>query len=308
MVTRHDLRQTSSWEWEIPSSFRPDMRVPARVYMSEVLLEAALGDRALEQLVNTATLPGIVLHALAMPDMHQGYGFPIGGVVATALPDGVISPGGVGYDINCGVRLLRTGIAAEALLPHMDSLMTALYENVASGVGASSALHLSNAQLEAVLHQGAAGQSHRDSGQQRTWCTEDNGQLKDADAAALSSRAKERGLAQLGTLGSGNHFLEIDRVEDVYDTAVAEAYGLRAGEAVVWIHCGSRGLGHQVCTDAVRQMLAAVGKYGIDIPIVSWSAHRSARQRLRPTTGHVRRGQLCLGQPAGDYAACEADV
>lgn len=267
MVTRHDLRQTSSWEWEIPSSFRPDMRVPARVYMSEVLLEAALGDRALEQLVNTATLPGIVQHALAMPDMHQGYGFPIGGVVATALPDGVISPGGVGYDINCGVRLLRTGIAAEALQPHMDSLMTALYENVASGVGASSALHLSNAQLEGVLHQGAGWAVAQGLGAAEDLvCTEDNGQLKDADAAALSSRAKERGLAQLGTLGSGNHFLEIDRVEDVYDTAVAEAYGLRAGEAVVWIHCGSRGLGHQVCTDAVRQMQAAVGKYGIDIP------------------------------------------
>jgi len=267
MVTKHDLQRKSPWEWEIPSSFRSDMRVPARIYMSEPLLEAALGDKALEQLVNTATLPGIVQHALAMPDMHQGYGFPIGGVVATALPDGVISPGGVGYDINCGVRLLRTGIAAEALLPHMDSLMTALYENIASGVGASGALRLSKAQLEGVLHQGAAWAIAEGLGvAEDLVCTEDNGRLDDADAGALSSRAKERGLTQLGTLGSGNHFLEIDRVDDVYNTAIAETYGIRAGEAVVWIHCGSRGLGHQVCTDAVRQMQSAVGKYGIEIP------------------------------------------
>jgi len=253
MVSRKDLVRTNPWVWEIPRTYRADMRVPARAYLSEPLLNSALEDGAMDQLVNTATLPGIVEHALAMPDMHQGYGFPIGGVVATALPDGVISPGGVGYDINCGVRLLRTGIEAEALAPHMDRLMTALYQNVSSGVGSSGALKLSSAQLEGVLHQGAAWAVSQGYGvAEDLECAEDGGQLSDASAGALSARARERGLDQVGTLGSGNHFLEIDRVEEIYDPQAARAYGLQVGQAVVWIHCGSRGLGHQVCTDAVR--------------------------------------------------------
>ncbi len=267
MVTRADLRQLSPFEWEVPVGYRADMLVPARVYMSEEMLGAALEDRAMEQLVNTATLPGIVGHALAMPDMHMGYGFPIGGVVATALPDGVISPGGVGYDINCGVRLLRTGIEADALLPHMDRLMTALFSRVASGVGASGALRLSPGQLDAVLHEGAGWAVAQGHGLANDLeFAEDNGRLAEADGGALSPRARERGRGQLGTLGSGNHFLEIDRVVQVHDQAAAQAYGLTVGEAVVWIHCGSRGLGHQVCTDAVREMQSAVRRYGIDIP------------------------------------------
>ncbi|MFO7698800.1 MAG: RtcB family protein [Anaerolineae bacterium] len=267
MVKKTDLKRLSPWEWQIPREFRADMRVPARVYMSEELLDAALGDLALEQLINTATLPGIVQYALAMPDMHQGYGFPIGGIVATALPDGVISPGGVGYDINCGVRLLRTGIQADALQPFMERLMTALFQSVASGVGSSGALRLNARQLEMVLHQGAAWAVEQGYGlHDDLVCAEDNGRLADTDAAALSPRARERGLDQIGSLGSGNHFLEIDRVSELYDARAAAAYGLQAGEAVVWIHCGSRGLGHQVCTDAVREMQTAVTRYGITIP------------------------------------------
>jgi tRNA-splicing ligase RtcB len=267
MVTRADLQQINRWEWEISSEYRADMRVPARAFISEGLIEAALEDRAMDQLVNTATLPGIVRYALAMPDMHQGYGFPIGGVVATSLPDGVISPGGVGYDINCGVRLLRTGIEAEALRPHMECLMTALFQNVASGVGASGALRLNTRQLEAVLHQGAGWAVEQGYGLAADLeCAEDGGCLAEANASALSARARERGLDHIGTLGSGNHFLEIDRVDEILETAAAEVFGLHAGEAVVWIHCGSRGLGHQVCTDAVRDMQAAVTRYGITIP------------------------------------------
>jgi len=187
--------------------------------------------------------------------------------VATALPDGVISPGGVVFDINCVVRLLRTGIEAEALAPHMDRLMTALYQNVSSGVGSSGALRLSSAQLEGVLHQGAAWAVSQGYGvAEDLECAEDGGQLSDASAGALSARARERGLDQVGTLGSGNHFLEIDRVEEIYDPQAARAYGLQVGQAVVWIHCGSRGLGHQVCTDAVREMQTAVKQYGISIP------------------------------------------
>lgn len=267
MVTKQDFQRPTPLIWEIPATFRRDMRAPARVYADDALLEAALGDLAMQQLINTATLPGIVKYALAMPDMHQGYGFPIGGVVATALPDGVISPGGVGYDINCGVRLLTTGIEAKALAPHMATLMSALFKNVASGVGASGGLRVNRGELAQVLEQGASWAVRRGLGTpEDALRTEDEGCMRDADASALSSRAMERGLDQIGTLGSGNHFLQIDRVGAVFDAEAAEAFGLREGDAVVWIHCGSRGLGHQVCTDAVRDMQAAVKKYNIQLP------------------------------------------
>ncbi len=267
MVSKQDLKRVTPLVWEVPTSFRQDMRVPARVYADEALLEAAMGDRAMEQLVNTATLPGIVQHALAMPDMHQGYGFPIGGVAATLLPDGAISPGGVGYDINCGVRLLTTGLPAEALAAHMPALMTALFENVASGVGSSGDLRVNRSELAKVLERGAGWAVERGFGvAEDALHTEDEGCMTDADASALSPRAMERGLNQIGTLGSGNHFLQVDRVSAVYDAEAAAALGLREGDAVVWIHCGSRGLGHQVCTDAVREMQAAVKKYGMQIP------------------------------------------
>ncbi|MGI6367904.1 MAG: RtcB family protein [Anaerolineae bacterium] len=267
MVSWSDLEQLSPWEWEVPAAFRSDMRTPAAVYMDESLLRQALEDRALEQLVNTATLPGVAGRALAMPDMHQGYGFPIGGVAATRLPEGVVSPGGVGYDINCGVRVLRTSLQAKELAPHMDSLMTALYEAVASGVGAKGSLRLNTRQLADVLHQGAGWAVEQGYGVPADLShAEDGGCLPHADAAAVSDRALKRGLGQLGTLGAGNHFLEVDRVEQIYDPLTAAAFGLELGEVVVWIHCGSRGLGHQVCTDSVREMQAAVKRYGIEIP------------------------------------------
>ncbi len=267
MVVKGDLDRIGDLVWEISQEYREDMRVPARVYADEALLDAVLQDRSLEQLINTSTLPGVVKHVLAMPDMHQGYGFPIGGVAATKLPDGVISPGGVGYDINCGVRLLSTGIQADALRPHMDDLMSALYDNVATGVGASSDLRVSESELNRVLDQGGEWAVERGYGIDEDLSrTEEGGRMTDADASAVSSRAKERGLDQIGTLGSGNHFLQVDWIEKVHDQESAEAFGLREGEVVVWIHCGSRGLGHQVCTDWVRKMQPAVKKYDIELP------------------------------------------
>jgi tRNA-splicing ligase RtcB len=221
----------------------------------------------MEQLINTATLPGVVRYTLAMPDMHQGYGFPIGGVAATALPDGIISPGGVGYDINCGVRVLTSAIQAEDLRPHLDTLMTALFKSVASGVGASGQLRLRDDEMRALLEHGSEWAVKQGYGRREDLeHTEDGGRMEGARAEAVSPRAIERGNDQVGTLGSGNHFLELDEVVEIFDGEAARSFGLIQGSVVVWIHCGSRGLGHQVCTDAVRDMQQSVHKYGIEIP------------------------------------------
>jgi tRNA-splicing ligase RtcB (3'-phosphate/5'-hydroxy nucleic acid ligase) len=267
MVSRNDLVRVDQWTYDLPTLLRSDMRVPARLYASESILADALEDRSLDQLLNTTTLPGIVGRSLAMPDMHQGYGFPIGGVAATALPDGVISPGGVGYDINCGVRVLATGLKASAIRPKLDTLLAALFQSVPSGVGSSRDRPLSSKELERLLRQGSRWAVSRGWGRPEDIDhTEDGGTLEGADPAALSERARERGLDQVGTLGSGNHFLEIDEITDIYDDQAAEALGLREGCVAVWIHCGSRGLGHQVCTDAVRTMQKAISHYQIDLP------------------------------------------
>ncbi|MCC9077344.1 RtcB family protein [Litorilinea aerophila] len=243
------------------------MRVPARIYASRTLLEKALTDKSIEQLVNATTLPGIVGYAIAMPDVHQGYGFPVGGVAATRLPDGVISPGSIGYDINCGVRLLASDIYADEIEPHLDTLATALYQNCPSGVGQGGRFRLSDKELDQVLAEGAH------------WClsrglatnddvrhAEETGRLRGADPARVSKHARDRGRDQLGTLGAGNHFLEVDQVTAIYDEEAAEAYGLRLGQVVVLIHCGSRGLGHQVCTDYVRDFQKALQRYHIQLP------------------------------------------
>lgn len=265
--TRRDLRQVSPWVWEVPASFREDMRAPARLYADANILEQALSDRSLEQLVNTATLPGIVGYAMAMPDVHQGYGFPIGGVAATRVSDGVVSPGGVGYDINCGVRLLSTNLRARDVAPHMNDLMSALFAAVPVGVGSSSEVRVDRQELRKVLVEGAGWAVGKGMGTAADLeHTEDCGRLAGADPAKVSPRALERGLDQVGTLGSGNHFLELDEITAVYDEAAAAALGLRQGDLCVWIHCGSRGLGHQVCTDYVRALQPAVSRYKIALP------------------------------------------
>ena len=267
MVSKKDMKRVEEYVYEIPKSFRPDMRVPARLYADEVLLEAALGDRSMEQLINTATLPGVVKYTLAMPDIHQGYGPPIGGVIPLRTSDGVISPGAVGYDINCGVRLLRSNILAEEVKPIMDDIVNALFRGVPSGVGRSGDVRLSHRDTNDVLEKGSAwavsqGYGTKDDLEH----TEEQGGLAGAEARAVSPKAKKRGRDQLGTLGSGNHFIEVAEVEEVYDQEAADAFGLFEGQMVVWVHSGSRGLGHQVCTDYVRDLQQTVHKYGIKLP------------------------------------------
>ncbi|MBL6966584.1 MAG: RtcB family protein [Anaerolineales bacterium] len=267
MVQMRDLKKISDFEWEIPASYRDDMRVPVRIFVSERLLTDAMRDKSLEQAVNAATLPGLVGHVTVMPDMHQGYGFPIGGVAATRYPDGVISPGAIGYDINCGVRLLGSQIEYEAARPWMDDLATALDKNCPSGVGKGGHLKLNEKQLECVCTDGARwalskGYATRDDVRR----TEEGGQLKGADFSKVSPRAKKRGLTQIGTLGAGNHFIEVDLIAEIYDDEAALAMGLHEGCLALQIHCGSRGFGHQVCTDYVREFQGAVKRYGINLP------------------------------------------
>jgi len=267
MVTIHDFNRIAEYVYEVPASYRDDMQVPARFYADAGLLEGVKNDRSLEQLVNTATLPGAVKYALAMPDIHQGYGFPIGGVVATQLPDGVISPGGVGYDINCGVRLLATHLDREAVAPYLDDLTSALYANCPSGIGKGGSIKLKAGELDRILElgsnwalkQGLATESDLER-------TEESGCLSGADAGKVSPRAKERGKGQVGTLGAGNHFIEIDVIDQISDESIARRIGLHQGQIVLQIHCGSRGLGHQVCGDYVKQFQKAVRKYGLNLP------------------------------------------
>jgi len=266
MIQKRDLKKVDSFVYEIPTTYRDDMRVPARIYADEQLLEAALTERSVEQLVNTTTLPGVVKYTLAMPDIHQGYGFPIGGVAATQPPDGVISPGGIGYDINCGVRALASDIERDELAPYVEDLLQAMYRLVPTGLG-KGGIRVSKRELDMVLERGAAWAVSKGYGtKQDLQRTEAEGCLAGADAAHVSERAKNRGRQQLGSLGSGNHFLEIDEVTEIYNEEVASVFGLRQGFITVQIHCGSRGLGHQVCTDYVKLLQKAVRKYGIELP------------------------------------------
>ena len=266
-MNSNDLKRINPYLYEIPASYRADMRAPARFYADAELLQAALGDKSLDQLVNSATLPGIVAYALAMPDIHQGYGFPIGGVVATRVPDGVISPGGVGYDINCGVRLLGTRLMRDDVAPYLDQLATQLQRNCPHGVGRSGEFVLNQKEMEKVVRQGArwalAGGYATEEDLERT---EENGVIAGADPAKISARAYERARDQLGTLGSGNHFIEVDVVDEIFDETAAARMGLVRGGIVAQIHCGSRGFGHQVCTDYVARFQRVVHQYGIVLP------------------------------------------
>ena len=263
----HDLVKISDHEWEIPQSFRKDMRGPVRIFATRELLEQVMDDKSLEQAVNAATLPGLVGAVTVMPDMHQGYGFPIGGVAATEYPHGVISPGSIGYDIGCGVRLLASGIELETAEPHLESLATALDRNCPSGVGRDGMVRLSAAELDKVLRDGSAWAKKNGYATEADLArTEESGRVEGADPAKVSHRAKERGRSQLGSLGAGNHFIEVDVVDEIYDAQAAAVMGLREGCLTVQIHCGSRGLGHQVCTDYVQEFQGAVRRYGIVLP------------------------------------------
>ncbi|MCX8198194.1 MAG: RtcB family protein [Candidatus Micrarchaeota archaeon] len=243
------------------------MRVPARVFANQSVVELMGKDRTFSQLRNVASLPGIVGHALLMPDGHEGYGFPIGGVAAFEMESGIISPGGVGYDINCGVRLIATGLKSQEVRAKMRQLVDALFKNVPSGVGSKGKLRLKESELDEAVVEGVdwairQGYGTREDKEK----TEENGRMEGADPSAVSEKAKKRGLPQFGTVGAGNHFVEIQEVQKVMLPEIAEKFGLREGNAVVMIHCGSRGFGHQVCDDSLREMLQAAKKYKIDLP------------------------------------------
>jgi tRNA-splicing ligase RtcB len=267
LVSPFELVRVDEMLWEIPAEARADMRVPARVFADRELLEAILRDQSLVQLQNVATLPGIVEAALAMPDIHQGYGFPVGGVAAMELPDGVVSPGGVGYDINCGVRLLALPLSEPELGERREPLVHEFSRAIPAGTGKRGALQLSGAELDGVLREGPGALVARGIGRDDDLeHTESRGCLPDADPSAVSARAHARGAGQLGTAGAGNHFVELQRVAGIFELVTAEAFGLTEGQVTVLIHSGSRGLGHQVCTDHVRVIDAVRARYGIVLP------------------------------------------
>lgn len=268
MAAAIQLEPIGPYRYRIPRDERRGMRTHVVVYASEAIIEQIRRDLSLEQAMNVATLPGIVGPSLAMPDIHQGYGFPIGGVAAMDEDEGgVVSPGGVGFDINCGVRLVRTSLDEPAVRPRLRELVNQVFRDVPCGTGGSGFVKIDRKQLDRVLERGANWMVENGYGEERdARFAEAGGALEGADPAAVSERAKERGLPQLGTLGSGNHFLEIQYVEQVHDERAAAVYGLRPGQVVVLIHSGSRGLGHQVCTDYVAQMNKVMPDYGIRLP------------------------------------------
>ncbi|NND31312.1 MAG: RtcB family protein [Saprospiraceae bacterium] len=257
------LQKLEDYFWEIPQTYNKNMRVPARVLALKPLLDAVVSDRSLDQLVNVASLPGIVEASLVMPDAHEGYGFPIGGVAATAYPHGVISPGGIGYDINCGVRLMVSDLNYEEEEPLMEQLSQELYEQIPSGVGKGGMLKLSAKKMDEVLTRGAEWAIENGMGvPEDLEHMESHGKLDAADPAYVSDHAKQRGRDQLGTIGAGNHFVEVDVVSEIFHPEAARAFGLEKGKLVILVHTGSRGLGHQVATDYIRLMMQAMPQYG----------------------------------------------
>ena len=262
------LNRIDDYRWEIPKNYKPGMRVPGLIYASEEMLESIREEQAAEQVVNVAFLPGIVGHSLAMPDIHWGYGFPIGGVAATRVEDGVVSPGGVGYDINCGVRLLRTNLSESEVRPKMEKLLLELFHDIPSGLGSTGKVKVGKKELDEILTGGARWAVKRGFGTQEDLeVSEEGGCLKGADPDKVSSKAKERGLPQSGTLGSGNHFLEVQVVGEIYEPATARGMGIEeAGQVLFLVHTGSRGLGHQVCGDYVSILREAMQRYDIDVP------------------------------------------
>ncbi|MDI6821061.1 MAG: RtcB family protein [Patescibacteria group bacterium] len=260
------LKKINDYIWEIPQNFRSDMRVPGRIFASEKILRDILKDESLEQVVNVATLPGIQKYSYAMPDIHEGYGFPIGGVAAMDINEGVISPGGIGFDINCGVRLLRTEKTFDETRSKIPELTNAIYQEVPSGVGVGGRIKMVNNELDRVLERGAEEMF------KKGYVTEEDlkncesgGRLLEANPDLISKHAKDRGRDQLGTIGAGNHFVEIERVDKIFDKPVAEKLGLFENQICIMVHCGSRGLGHQVATDYIQIMLNSLSKYKIAI-------------------------------------------
>ena len=254
--------------YRIPVTYKPGMRVPGIIYSDETMLPILLKDKAIEQVANVATLPGIEKHSLAMPDIHWGYGFSIGGVAATNIAkNGVVSPGGVGFDINCGVRLLKTNLFHDEVKGKLENLVNLLYRTVPSGVGSTGQIKVKGKEARKLLTKGAAWAVEKGFGTKSDLeCTEETGQMKFADPDTVSDKAYERGKSQAGTLGSGNHFLEVQTIDKIFDQEAAKQLNIEKGQITIMIHTGSRGFGHQVCSDYIKVMLSALNKYKISVP------------------------------------------
>jgi len=262
------LTKIDDYRWQIEKDYKPGMRVPGLIYADEHMLKVIQEEQAPEQVANVAFLPGIVGKSLAMPDIHWGYGFPIGGVAATEVDEGVVSPGGVGFDINCGVRLLRTNLTEGQVKPKLERLLSQLFVNIPSGLGSEGRIRLREKEIDKVLIEGAAWAVRHGYGEEEDIeLTEERGCVRGADPGLVSEKAKKRGVPQLGTLGSGNHFLEVQVVDEIRDPIVAEAFGIEeVGQVLLLIHTGSRGFGYQVCDDYLKTMGAAVRNYNISLP------------------------------------------
>ena len=254
-------------QYQIDADSNLGMKVPVRIYANEPLLQKMLSDRTIMQARNVASIPGIVSHSVVLPDGHEGYGFPVGGVAAMDAEEGMISPGGVGYDINCGVRLLRSNLNEQTVRSKLKDLVNDLFSSIPSGVGSKGAVRLTNSELDEVLVNGVnwAIEHGYGSSNDSDVC-EENGKITNADPNKVSDKARKRGAPQLGSLGSGNHFLEIQKVAEIHDEEAANRMGIKEGTITVLIHCGSRGFGHQVCSDYLRVAEQAMSKYDIDLP------------------------------------------
>ncbi len=266
-MKKSDLQKINDYLWEIPKTYDKRMRVPARVYASSKMIEEIVRDESLDQLVNAAMLPGIQKYALAMPDIHEGYGFPIGGVAAFDLKEGIISPGGIGYDINCGVRLLKSDFTIEEIGSQIKALGRSIYEKVPSGVGRSGKIEFGDEELDRILEEGAGRIIELGYGLPADLeNAESYGKLDGASAELVSKEAKDRGRNQLGTMGAGNHFVEVEYVSEIFDEESAKRLGLSKGQVTVLIHTGSRGLGHQIATDYIKLMMSVLEHYKIELP------------------------------------------
>ncbi len=254
-------------QYQIDADPNLGMNVPVRIYADDQLLQKMLSDRTIMQARNVASIPGIVSHSVVLPDGHEGYGFPVGGVAAMDAEDGMISPGGVGYDINCGVRLLRSNLTEQTVRSKLKDLVNDLFSSIPSGVGSKGAVRLTNSELDEVLVNGVNWAiDHGYGSSNDSDVCEENGKIPGADPNKVSDKARKRGAPQLGSLGSGNHFLEIQKVAEIHDEEAANRMGIKEGTITVLIHCGSRGFGHQVCSDYLRVAEQAMEKYNIHLP------------------------------------------
>lgn len=263
----HRVRKISDFIFQVEKNESKGMKVPVTIYANDNLISKMITDRTIDQATNVATLPGVIKHVVVLPDGHEGYGFPVGGVAATDLEEGVVSPGGVGYDINCGVRLIKTGLNEAELRPRLKDLVNELFKSIPTGVGSEGAFKLARSELDELLVEGTNWAIERGYGwDQDIEVCEESGRMSGADPSSVSDVARKRGANQLGSLGSGNHFLEVQKVDKIYDQVAAKSMGLdHEGQVTILVHCGSRGFGHQVCSDYLRISEVALRKYGFKL-------------------------------------------